>query len=785
MMGKAALVLIVLLLVPPGGQDAAPGREANRLVGETSPYLLQHAYNPVDWYPWGPEAFAAARRQDKPIFLSIGYSTCYWCHVMERESFENPRVAAIMNEHFISIKVDREERPDVDSIYMMAVRAISGSGGWPMSVFLEPQTLKPFAGGTYYAPQTRRGRPSFTELLHSIRDKWRDDREGVLARADEIGTRVDRTLSQSLQPKELGPDRVESAVASMMRAYDREHGGFRRGRPKFPLPVQLELLIAVAWDTPEVRRALVHTLDRMATGGIYDQVGGGFHRYSTDRRWLVPHFEKMLYDNAQLASVYAKVYELTADPFYGEVTAETLDYVLREMTSADGAFYSAQDAEVNEREGGSYVWTADEVRQALVDAGREELIDLALDVYGLRGRGNFVDPHHREDEPKNVLHLGPRPAARAREQGLTIEEFNERLRLVNAALLVARDQREQPLTDDKVLAGWNGLMIVAMVDGAEALGEPRYLAAARRAATFVLENMRTDDGGLRRSWRAGEAKIDGFSSDYAHFVRGLLALARATGERVWLDRAIELMYLADQQFRDESSGVYYKTLGGRADLFVRVMSTRDGVIPCANSVMLVNLLEVHEQTGEAAWLEEASDALGGLSGRITKSPRSTALATAALHKFIECYPGYVPGPSPEPPPPPDEPVKVTLSSPTVAVSGHTPGAFEVTLQIDEGYHINAHEPGVEGLTGLTIQLVGEGLVLEAEYPRGVPFRNKLFENDLLVHTGAVTIPLTVRQSGLVPNRPKFVLAYQVCTDQACLQPVRRQLPVTIVRGEKQ
>jgi len=784
MVSKTALVLG--LLVATGGQEAAPGREANRLIDETSPYLLQHAYNPVHWYPWGQEAFAAAREQDKPVFLSVGYSTCYWCHVMERESFENPKVAAIMNEHFICIKVDREERPDVDDIYMTAVQTISGRGGWPMSVFLEPRELKPFTGGTYFPPQARYGKPSFTELLGSVRDQWRDDRAAVLAKAGEIGDRVTRALSLSFQPQPLGNGQVDGAATSLMGAYDAAHGGFRRGKPKFPQPVQLEFLIAVAWDDPPTRDALVHTLDRMAMGGINDQVGGGFHRYSTDRRWLVPHFEKMLYDNAQLASVYARVHELTGDAFYGEVVEETLDYVLREMTSADGAFYSAQDAEVNEREGASYVWTPAQVRRALDDAGVGEEFDFAEVGYGLSAGGNFIDPHHRAEGTKNVLYLPARPEVMAGQMGLDLDDFHEHMSLVNAALLVARDEREQPITDDKVLAEWNGLMIAAMADGSRSLGESRYLEAARQAATFVLENMRSDDGGLRRAWRSGQARIDGFSSDYAHFVRGLLALYRGTGERVWLDQAAGLARVAGRKFRDERSGVYYNTLAGQADLFVRVATTRDGVIPCANSVMLMNLLDLYELTGEASWLDEASKTLGGLSSRIRRSPRSMPLATVALHRFLGRYPDRLPRESPGPAPKAaaPEPVKISLSHRTIAVSPDAPGALRVSLKIDEGYHLNAHEPGVAGLIGLSVRVVGQGLALDVEYPPGEPFRNRLFADDLLVHTGVVTLPLTVRQIGPWEGRAALVVTYQVCTDQVCLQPVERGLPVEITRGRQ-
>jgi uncharacterized protein YyaL (SSP411 family) len=784
MIPKAALVLG--LLVATGGQEAAPGREANRLIDETSPYLLQHAYNPVHWYPWGPEAFAAAREQDKPIFLSVGYSTCYWCHVMERESFEDPKVAALMNEHFICIKVDREERPDVDDIYMTGVQALAGRGGWPMSVFLEPRELKPFTGGTYFPPEARYGKPSFTQLLGSVRDQWRDDRAAVLAKAGKIGDQVTRALSLSFQPQPLGAEQVNGAADSLMGAYDAAHGGFRRGNPKFPQPVQLEFLVAVAWGDPAAQDALLHTLDRMAMGGINDQVGGGFHRYSTDQRWLVPHFEKMLYDNAQLASVYARVHELTGDAFYGEVVEETLDYVLREMTSADGAFYSAQDAEANEREGDSYVWTPAQVRRALDDAGVGEQFDFAEVAYGLTAGGNFIDPHHRAEGSKNVLYLPARPEVIAGQIGLNLDDFNERMSLVNAALLAARDGREQPITDDKVLTEWNGLMISAMVDGSRALGESRYLESARRAATFVLENMRTPDGGLYRAWRAGQARIDGFSSDYAHFVRGLLALHRGTGERVWLDEAAELARVSGRKFSDERSGVYYNTLAGQADLFVRVATTRDGVIPCANSVMLMNLLDLCELTGEASWLDEASKTLGGLSSRIRRSPRSMPLATVALHRFLGRYPDRLPGESPGPAPPAaaPEPVKISLSHRTIAVSPDAPGALRVSFRIDEGYHLNAHEPGVAGLVGLSVRVVGQGLELEVEYPPGEPFRNRLFADDLLVHTGVVTLPLTVRQTGSWQGRAALVVTYQVCTDQVCLQPVERGLPVAITRGRQ-
>jgi uncharacterized protein YyaL (SSP411 family) len=786
MMAKTALILGVLAALAAAKPEAPDDPQPHRLSDETSPYLLRHADNPVHWWPWGPEAFAAAREQDKPIFLSVGYSTCYWCHVMERESFENPQVAALLNEGFICIKVDREERPDIDDVYVTAVQAMTGQGGWPLTVFLEPGSLKPFLGGTYFPAQARGGRPSFTQLLGEVRRLWTSDRAWVSTRADDIADRVQRTLARRTAVQPLTAETVQNAVTGLMSAYDPEFGGFRRGRPKFPLPVQLELLTAVAWGDAEVRAAVVNTLNRMAMGGIYDQIGGGFHRYSVDQFWLVPHFEKMLYDNAQLASVYAEAYARTGDPFYARVTEETLDYVLRELTSAEGAFFSAQDAEANEREGWTYVWTADQVKAALSRAGLDEYVDFALEIYGMKRGGNFVDPRHPEDGRRSVLHLPQMPSALAFMLGLTEEEFQERRALVNAALLAARDQREQPLTDDKVLAGWNGLMIKAMVDGAEALGQPRYREAAEQAATFVLRNMRTDDGGLRRSWRAGTAKVDGFSSDYAHFVRGLLALYRATNDPAWLDRAAELMAVAAREFRDQQSGVYYNTPAGREDLFVRVTSTRDGVIPSANSVMLVNLLDLHELSGRDIWLDDASALLSGLSSRIYRSPRSMTLAMAALDRMLVAYPDLVPGaesapePSPPPAPPPHDPVEVALSRTSLAVTPQAPGRFDVTLTIDEGHHVNAHEPGVKGLTGLTVQAVGRGWAVDVAYPAAEALRNELFADDLLVYTGSVTLPVTVRQVAPEPGRLHIVLTYQACTDRACLEPVRTLLPITIV-----
>ena len=769
----------------PSTHQVRPLRRPNRLFYETSPYLLQHAYNPVDWYAWGPEAFEAARQQDKPIFLSVGYSTCYWCHVMERESFENEQTAALMNKHFISIKVDREERPDVDDVYMAGVQTLAGRGGWPMSLFLDPYSLKPFKGGTYFPPQPRYGKPSFSQLLQTVADQWRDRRQETLQTAERTAVAIRRRLSASYQPQPVNEADVERAVTMLVSGHDPEHGGFRRGRTKFPMPVNLELLLAAGWERPTVAAALRHTLDRMAMGGIYDQVGGGFHRYSTDRQWLIPHFEKMLYDNAQLASVYAKAYERTDDPFYGQIVRETLDYVLREMTGPEGGFYSAQDAEVNAREGASYVWTAVEVRQVLAAAGLQGEIAFVLQVYGLDRGGNFRDPHHPRDGLKNVLHLAQRPDELAAALGLSLEDFSRRLATIDAALLAARDLREQPTTDDKILTAWNGLMIAAMVDGARALDEPRYLEAARRTARFILENLQVPGGGLLRTYRAGQAKIDGGIKDYAHFIHGLIALHRAAGEQEWLDDAGRLAHEARERFQDERFGAYYDTLAGREDLLVRAKTTRDGVIPCGNSMMLVNLLDLHELTGDRAFFDDAARTVSGLSSSIKRSPVSTALATVALKRFVERYPGHMPGSRPAAAAGrQQQPVRVLASPRVVWVSREAPGRFEVTLKIADGYHVNAHEPGSAELVGLELRLVGQGLELKAAYPAGEPFRAEFSKDVIRVHEGTITVPVSLVQTGTVQGQPRVVLVYQVCTDQVCMQPQRVALPVKIAVSSK-
>jgi uncharacterized protein YyaL (SSP411 family) len=779
------LALLAPLTVP--GTASSPGETMaespnelhgrNRLGDETSPYLLQHRNNPVHWWAWGEEAFAAARALDRPIFLSIGYSTCYWCHVMERESFENEPIAEVMNEHFICIKVDREERPDVDDIYMAAVQAMTGGGGWPMSVFLEPQSLKPFFAGTYFPPEDRYGRPGFGSVLMQVAGYWAQQREAVMQQADRVAEAVTDHLSLAGVPQPLDPDWVEAAVAQLLSAYDPQDGGFGRGPNKFPTPVNLDFLISAAWDRPPVRQAVLHTLDRMAMGGMYDQIGGGFHRYSTDPKWLVPHFEKMLYDNGQLASTYAEAFQRTGDLYYARIVRGTLEYVLREMTAPSGAFHSARDAEVNHREGGNYLWTEEQIRDALDTAGLSGDVDFVLEVYGLTDGPNFTDPHHPEDGPKNVLFRPIRPDEQAATMGMSLDQFDQCLSRINAALLEARDRRDQPLTDDKVLAAWNGLMIAGMADGGRVLDEPRYIEAARRAAAFVLERMRAPDSGLLRTSRLGQAKIHAFLEDYACMIRGLLALYRAAGDDRALDDAIDLAQMAKDRFRDESTGACFDTLADQGDLFVRLKTTYDGATPSGNGVMANNLLDLYEVTGDEAYLDGAVTTLGALSRILAARPTGSVTSLLVLKRIADVDPDRL-GQTRSAHTDEDSPVQISAAPNRLRLAAGESMTVDLTVRIADGYHINAREPGLDFLIPLEVKLIdGEGIELEAHYPAGGRFAGP--EGEISAHRGAFNIPLRLTRTGPITGRPAIAVTWQACTDTACLAPRTETLTLAI------
>ncbi len=546
----------------------------NRLINATSPYLLQHAHNPVDWWEWGPEALARARAEDKPIFLSIGYAACHWCHVMAHESFEDPHIAAILNQHFIAIKVDREERPDVDAIYMEALTAMTGSGGWPMSMFLTPEG-EPFYGGTYFPATERYGMPSFRRVLQSIIRSWQEQRDQVQRSAAAMRQRLAYSADLKPQAGDLSTDILDAAFDSIVRLYDDYEGGFG-SRPKFPHAMILEFLLRQHARTGEPAPLAMaeHTLRKMANGGMYDQLGGGFHRYSTDERWLVPHFEKMLYDNALLARVYLHAWQITGKEFYRRITEETLEYVLREMTHPLGGFFSTQDADSEGEEGKFFLWTPEEVVAVLGEAEAE----VFNRYYDVTPQGNF--------EGKNILHveedleaLAQRPDARPEY----IASLRDVLASARQRLFQAREQRVKPARDEKILTAWNGLMMQAFAEAGAALDRPDYLAAARRNADFILSEMRDGDRRLYRSWKDGRAQFSAYLEDYADVAEGLIALYQATFEARWLFEAAGLLEVIHQHFWDEDKGAAFHTADDHEALIVRRKDFYDGSEPSGNS----------------------------------------------------------------------------------------------------------------------------------------------------------------------------------------------------------
>ena len=567
----------------------------NRLLLESSPYLLQHAHNPVNWYPWGDEAFDTARRLGRPVLVSIGYSTCHWCHVMEEESFDTPEIAEDLNRHFIAVKVDREARPDVDAIYMSALHAMNQQGGWPLNVFVTPDR-KPFFGGTYFPPEDARGRPEFPRVLRSIHQQYQANPERVAASATSLAKAVRERLEGSVAETSVAPkaEVLSAARRNAAGRYDATFGG-QRGAPKFPSSMPLRFLLRYARRSGDARAlAMVErTLEGMAAGGIYDQVGGGFHRYSTDERWLVPHFEKMLYDNALLALTYLEAWQVTGRTDFQRVVREILAYVTREMTSPDGAFYSATDADsltpTGEREEGAFfTWTPAELAEAL----GERRAKLLTELYGVTAAGNF--------EGRNILHAARTVADVAASRGRTAEEIRAILDTARAELRDVRARRPAPLRDDKILVAWNGLMISVFAQAGFAFDEPSLVDAAARAAQFVVSRMRID-GRLQRVFLDGKARGPSFLEDHAFLVQGLLDLYEASAELRWLREAVAIQAVQDRHYADASGGGYFETADDGEKLLAREKPARDGAIPSGNSVAGLNLLRLAEFSGDDAY----------------------------------------------------------------------------------------------------------------------------------------------------------------------------------------
>jgi uncharacterized protein YyaL (SSP411 family) len=594
----------------------------NRLAHEKSPYLLQHAQNPVDWYPWGPEAFDKAKSEDKPIFLSIGYSTCHWCHVMERESFESEEIAQVLNRFFVPIKVDREERPDVDRIYMMFVQASTGGGGWPMSVWLTPD-LKPFFGGTYFPPDSRWGRPGFRQVLEQLAMAWQTDRTRIM----ESGRDVVQQLEQHLRTEGSGwldEGVLDSAFYGFRRTFDIRLGGFG-GAPKFPRAVAYNFLLRYGRfkREAEASQMVLHTLREMAKGGMMDQLGGGVHRYSVDARWFVPHFEKMLYDQAQLATSYLEGYQVSRDDTLAQTARGIFEYVLRDMTAPEGGFYSAEDADSvidpqhpqEKGEGAFYIWTYDEL-QALLGCPQA---DWFCHRFGVEPEGNVADDPHDEFRGKNILHKRHSMEETAARFDVSVPDLSRAIDDATTILMRARAQRVRPHLDDKILTAWNGLMIGAFATGARVLNEPRYLEAAQRAARFILEHLYID-GSLLRRWREGEAAIGAFLDDYAFFSAGLLDLYEADFDGNWLIVAQQLTDKMRQLFEDTNEGGFFST--GEADtaLVLRMKEDYDGAEPSGNSIAILNLLRLARITGQDDYSEAAARALRAFAPKLRTAP---------------------------------------------------------------------------------------------------------------------------------------------------------------------
>ncbi len=600
---------------------ASEHKFTNNLIKETSPYLLQHAHNPVDWYPWGEEAFERARKENKPILLSIGYSACHWCHVMAHESFENEPIARLMNEHFVNIKVDREERPDLDSIYMNSVMMMNGHGGWPMTVFLTPDGV-PFYGGTYYPPVDRGGMPGFPRILISIAEAYQAKRDEIAQSADSILSELKRIDSIKPQEGDLGHEIADQAATQLLRALDPVHGGFGRA-PKFPPSMALTFLLRQYARTKDqgALDAVELTLQRMANGGMYDQLGGGFHRYSVDEKWLVPHFEKMLYDNALLSRIYLDAFLVTGKDFYKRIATETLDYVRREMTDTCGGFYSSQDADSEGEEGRFFVWTPQEI-ETLLGEGEAKLFCRYFDVSEF---GNF--------EGHSILHVETEVESIAKFMRVTVEELNQAIERGKHILFEAREKRIKPFRDEKMLTAWNGLMLRSFAEAARVLDRQDYLDVAVKNASFLLNQLKKN-GRLLRTHKAGESKLNAYLEDYAYLADGLLALYEATFDLRWFEEAYSLAEIMIKQFWDDEEGGFFFTSSDHEKLITRTKDWYDNATPGGNSVAAHVLLRLALLTGDDSFRSKTEQILSLLKTAMMRSPNAFGHLLCALDFYL-------------------------------------------------------------------------------------------------------------------------------------------------------
>ncbi len=738
--------------------DGSP-RYTNRLILEDSPYLLQHAHNPVDWYAWGPAAFDRARRENKPVFLSIGYSTCHWCHVMERESFEDPEVARFLNEHFVSIKVDRERRPDIDTIYMTAVQLMSGRGGWPMSSFLNPAG-QTFFGGTYF-PRAR-----FLDLLQQVEVAWRENRQELDQRADQVAAAVRASARSAAIAGSVDDDAVRRAVADLQRVHDEQRGGFGAA-PKFPNESKYLFLLDHALravDDPS--RDLIHfDLKMMARGGIYDQVGGGFHRYSTDDAWLVPHFEKMLYNQAQLARVYIQAWRVTGDPGFARTARQILDYVLRDMTAPEGGFYSATDADSGggeeEGEGRFFLWTPAQIRGVLPAPNAE----LAIDLYGVTEGGNF--------EAANILYLPVPLAEFAARRDLSLSALQLRLADIRAALYAGRSQREHPDRDEKIVTAWNGMMIVALAETADALGEPRYRAGALRAAESLWQTSLRDNGELWRVRLAGHSAVAAGQEDYAWLADGFIHVYDATLDARWLARAETLVATMNRLFWDVEAGGYFMNVAGTGvTTMTRPKDLYDGAVPSGNAVALRVLAELVHRTGDEAYRRTANELLGAYASSINRQPSAYGYTLLGAQLLANGAAG---------------PMQYAARGAVRVSAELRADALTVDLAIRPGWHINANRTLQEDLIPTVVSIDGVIPGLRAgrlSYPPPVLKALGFQSEELALYEGQVRITLDLMQTSSFAEAAPLIpvaLQLQACDERVCLPPERLVLQVPAIR----
>jgi uncharacterized protein YyaL (SSP411 family) len=597
-------------------------QHTNKLINETSPYLLQHAHNPVDWYPWGPEALERSRAEDKPILLSIGYSACHWCHVMEHESFENEDIARLMNENFICIKVDREERPDLDSIYMNAVQMITGHGGWPMTMFLTPD-LKPFYGGTYYPPEDRRGMAGFPRVLTAIADSYKNRRDEIFSSADAITAELKKSDRFTASNEMLTTDVLNSAFSALAGNFDQQNGGFG-GAPKFPPSMTLMFLLRhhKRTNSPEALNMVETTLTKMAGGGMYDHLGGGFARYSVDAHWLVPHFEKMLYDNALLTRIYLYAYQQTKNPLYRRIAEETLEYIIRDMTDRSGGFYSSEDADSEGEEGKFYVWSRAEVLEVL----GEEAGSIFCEFFDVTEEANFENGKSILNTPRSLEEF-------ANEKGTNVEDLGKTINAGKRKLLHVREQRVRPGRDDKTLAAWNGLMLTAFAEAANVLGRDDYREVAVRNAEFITTQLMRD-GRLLRTYKSGQAKLNGYLEDYAYVIEGLLAVYEATFELKFFTQAGELADTMMAKFWDEQDGGFYFTSSDHEKLITRTKDYLDNATPSGNSVAAAALLRLGLLTHNSDYSHRAATILRSLHSAMSRYPSAFGYMLSALDFYL-------------------------------------------------------------------------------------------------------------------------------------------------------